>query len=136
QEYQSNGGETGAILALQPGQEVKDMLFRLTLAAVISGRVNDENGEPMGLIKVVALSRPSDEELEDRDNLSTRRLELSPAAMVQTDDRGQYRLFGLSPGEYYIQAVDEYEPHGMVFGHDSENRHHSVANMLPPTILV
>jgi hypothetical protein len=55
QEYQSRGSGTGAILALQPGQEIKDVMFRLTLAAVITGRVNDEDGEPMGLIKVVAL---------------------------------------------------------------------------------
>jgi len=121
EEYQSNGGETGAILALQPGQEVKDALFRLTLAAVITGRVSDEDGDAMGLVKIVALSRPSEEEMEDRDNLSGRRPELSPAAMAQTDDRGQYRLFGLKPGEYYIKAADEYEPMtGVLIGHDWE----------------
>ena len=50
QHYQSTGGDTGAILALQAGQEVKDVLFRMTLAAVFTGRVNDEDGEPMALI--------------------------------------------------------------------------------------
>jgi len=122
QEYQSNGGETGAILALQAGQDVNDVIFRLTLAAVITGRVSDEDGEPMGLVKIVALSRPSEEETEDRDNFSARQPELRPATMAQTDDRGQYRLFGLKPGEYYIQAADEYEPPQMDFGHDWEIR--------------
>lgn len=121
QEYQSHGTDTGAILALQPGQEIKDVIFRLSMAAVITGRLNDEDGDPMGLIVVVALRRPTEEELEDRENLSPRP-ELRPAATAQTDDRGQYRMFGLKPGEYYIQAKDEYEPQGMIFGHDWEIR--------------
>src|SRR4030081_427980 len=62
QHYQSSGDDTGAILALQAGQELKDVLFRLTLAAVLTGRVNDEDGEPMALVEVVALRRPTDEE--------------------------------------------------------------------------
>jgi hypothetical protein len=108
QHYQSSGDDTGAILALQAGQELKDVLFRLTLAAVLTGRVNDEDGEPMALVEVVALRRPTDEETEDRDDSPSRRPELLPAGNAQTDDRGQYRIFGLKAGEYYIKAVDEY----------------------------
>jgi protocatechuate 3,4-dioxygenase beta subunit len=110
QHYQSTGGDTGAILALQAGQEVKDVLFRMTLAAVFTGRVNDEDGEPMALIQVVALRRPTDEETEDRDDSRSTGQELLPAGIAQTDDRGQYRIFGLKSGEYYIRAVDDYEP--------------------------
>jgi hypothetical protein len=110
QHYQSTGGDTGAILALQAGQEVKDVLFRMTLAAVFTGRVNDEDGEPMALIQVVALRRPTDEEAEDRDDSRSTGQELLPAGIAQTDDRGQYRIFGLKAGEYYIRAVDDYEP--------------------------
>jgi protocatechuate 3,4-dioxygenase beta subunit len=95
----------------------------LTLAAVITGRVSDEDGDAMGLVKIVALHRPGDEEMEEWDKFSSRRPELRPAAMTQTDDRGMYRIFGLKPGEYYIQAADEYEPMGgMLFGHDWEIR--------------
>jgi len=134
QEYQSHGNDTGAILALRAGQEVKDILFHLTLAAVITGRVSDEDGDAMSLVKIVALHRPSDEELEEWDKFSSRRPELRPAAMAQTDDRGIYRLFGLKPGEYYIQAADEYAPMGaMLFGHDWEIRGHLAANTLPRT---
>jgi 5-hydroxyisourate hydrolase-like protein (transthyretin family) len=114
QHYQSSGDDTGAVLALQPGQEVTDVLFRMTLAAVITGRVNDEDGEPMALIRVVALRKPSDEEMEDREDSPSKGQELYPAGMAQTDDRGQYRIFGLKAGEYYIKAVDEYEPMGNV----------------------
>jgi 5-hydroxyisourate hydrolase-like protein (transthyretin family) len=110
QPYQSTADDTGAVLALQAGQEVKDVLFRMTLAAVFTGRVNDEDGEPMALIQVVALRRPTDEEVEDRKDSPSRGQELRPAGMAQTDDRGQYRIFGLKAGEYYIKAVDQYEP--------------------------
>jgi protocatechuate 3,4-dioxygenase beta subunit len=112
QHYQSTGGDTGAILALQAGQEVKNVLFRMTLAAVFTGRVSDEDGEPMALIQVVALRRPTDEETEDRDDSRSTGQELLPAGIAQTDDRGQYRIFGLKAGEYYIKAVDDYEPMG------------------------
>jgi protocatechuate 3,4-dioxygenase beta subunit len=110
QHYQSTGGDTGAILALQAGQEVKDVLFRMTLAAVFTGRVNDEDGDPMALMQVVALRRPTDEETDDQDDSRSTGQELLPAGIAQSDDRGQYRIFGLKAGEYYIRAVDDYEP--------------------------
>ena len=110
QHYQSTGGDTGAILALRAGQELKDVLFRMTPAAVFTGRVSDEVGEPMALMQVVALRKPTDEEIEDRGDSAATGQELRPAGFAQTDDRGQYRIFGLKAGEYYIRAVDDYEP--------------------------
>ena len=110
QYYQSSRDDTGAVLSLHAGQEVKDVLFRMTLAGVITGRVNDADGDPMALIQVLALHRPTDEELEDQAQTPWRARELQPSALAQTDDRGQYRLFGLKPGEYYIKAIDQYDP--------------------------
>src|SRR6185369_15064527 len=106
QQFQYTGVDKGAVLALTAGEEVKDVLFRMSLAAVITGRVDDEDGEPMANIQVVALQRPSEEEREDNPWLGHR--ELSAATGGQTDDRGQYRLFGLKPGEYYIRAIDQF----------------------------
>ena len=106
QNFQSTGAEKGAVLALKAGEDVKDVLFRLTLAAVITGRVDNEDGEPMANIQVVALQRPSEEERQDHPWLG--HVELKVAAGNQTDDRGQYRLFGLKPGEYYIRAIDQF----------------------------
>jgi protocatechuate 3,4-dioxygenase beta subunit len=123
QPYPSTEGETGAVFALQAGQEVKDVLFRMTLAAVFTGRVNDDNGEPMALIQVVALRRPTNEEMEDQEDSPSRGQELHPAGFAQTDDRGQYRIFGLKAGEYYIKAMDEYEPMGrVIIGNEWEVR--------------
>jgi hypothetical protein len=110
QNYQSSGDDTGAVLALHAGQELKDVLFRMTSSSVITGRVNDEDGEPMASIQVVVLRRPTNEEREDQQEGPWRGHELQPAGLSQTDDRGQYRIFGLKPGEYYIRAIDQYEP--------------------------
>jgi len=110
QHYQSTGGDTGAVLALQAGQEAKDVLFRMTLAAVLTGRINDEDGEPMASIQVVALRKPTEGEMEDWPDSPSRGQDLLPAGMAQTDDRGQYRIFGLKAGEYYIRVVDEFVP--------------------------
>jgi protocatechuate 3,4-dioxygenase beta subunit len=41
-------------------------------------------------------------------------------AGAQADDRGQYRLYGLKPGEYYIRAVDEFVPPMMNAGSADE----------------
>ena len=57
--------------------------------------------------QVVALRKPNVEEL---DKFSLQRPELLAASSAQTDDRGQYRIFGLKPGAYYLRATDSGEP--------------------------
>jgi protocatechuate 3,4-dioxygenase beta subunit len=110
QEYKAKGTVRGALLALQPGQEVKEVLFRMTMAAVIAGRVKDDDGEPMVAIQVVALRKATDEEVEDEAPYMLHKSEMIPASAATTDDRGQYRIFGLKPGEYYIRATDSFDP--------------------------
>src|SRR5581483_4870157 len=119
QSYQSSGADTGAVLALQAGQEIRDVIFRMTLAAVINGKVSDEDGEPMAGIQVVALHRPTEDELAEH-RWRPNHQELSPVAGAQTDDRGQYRLYGLKPGEYYIRAVDQFEPSAIDMGSEDQ----------------
>ena len=110
QHYQAKGGEKGATLALKPGDKVKDVLFRMTVAAVVTGRVTNDDGEALVRAQVVALRAPSEDEIEDDVLLASRKEPLVPVSSAQTDDRGQYRIFGLNPGEYYIQATDSSQP--------------------------
>ena len=119
EQFRSAGAEKGAILALKPGEEFNDVLFRMNPAAVVTGRIDDEDGQPMAKIQVLALKRPSQEEKEDDPWLQHR--ELSAAAAGETDDRGRYRLFGLKPGEYYIRAIDQFMPTGVMMGVSSED---------------
>ena len=45
----------GRVLTLTAGQELKDVLIRLQAAAVVRGRVTDEDGEPMPNAQVAVL---------------------------------------------------------------------------------
>ena len=103
QSYQAKSTERGqgAMLSLLSQQEVADVLFRLVRAGVITGKVVDDAGEPMIGVSVTVLRKPSEEELED-----ARRTEMMSVSVAGTDDRGEYRIFGLRPGEYYVKATE------------------------------
>jgi protocatechuate 3,4-dioxygenase beta subunit len=107
QKYQAKGtGRTeGAMLSLLPAQEVTDVLFRLVRAGVITGRVVDDAGEPMIGVNVAALHKPSEEEREDF-GPRAKKVEMTTASVTHTDDRGEYRIHGLKPGEYYVKDTE------------------------------
>ena len=106
QQYQSKGaGDEGAVLSLTANQEVADAMFRLVRAGVITGKVLDDTGEPMMGVNVSVLRQPSEEEKEER-GPHGKKLEMSMVATAQTDDRGEFRLFNLKPGEYYVKAAE------------------------------
>ncbi len=92
---QRKPNDPGAVLTLRAGQVLKDLVFRLVPAAVISGRIMDEDAEPLPGITVCAL----------REVYSEGKRNLRTAAAVETNDLGEYRLYGLPPGRYFISAV-------------------------------
>jgi hypothetical protein len=95
QEYgQKTPNDPGSALTLRPGQDVKDLLFRLLPSAVIAGRVLDEEGEPLPLTEVNAL----------RQMYSNGKRQLWPQTSLSTNDLGEFRLFGLPPGRYFLRA--------------------------------
>ena len=111
QQYQAKGTDDGAVLSLKPGDRVGDVLFRMIVSGVITGRVTNEDGEGVVRVEVIALRKPGEEEMEEEGRLAFfRKSELHAVSSAQTDDRGQYRIFGLKPGDYYIEATDSYEP--------------------------
>lgn len=84
----------GVPLSLSPGQQVSDLLFRLVPAGLITGRVRDQNGEPLPSAQVTALLTSYVEGKRT----------LVPASTVMTNDLGEYRLFNLPPGKYLVSA--------------------------------
>ena len=82
-------------LTVRPGQELKDLDFQLIRGGVISGRVLDEDGEPLSGVLVHAVAR----------QYIRGQVRLMPRGSRSTDDRGEYRIFDLSPGRYFVQAV-------------------------------
>ena len=86
--------QAGTPLQLADGQQLKGIEFRLPRGSVIAGRVFDEDGDPMPGV-MVRVMRYQYQQGERR---------LTPAGNAQTDDKGQYRVWGLMPGEYYVNA--------------------------------
>lgn len=112
QHYNAGANDTGPLFSLRSGEKVSDVLFRLVAAAVITGRVSNEDGDPMQRVEVVALRRPSEEEMEDIEEARRHKIQMESVGSAQSDDRGQYRIFGLRPGEYFIRAEDSAFPRG------------------------
>ncbi len=81
------------VLTVQAGQPVKDLLFRMLPTAVISGRITDEDGDPMPEVRVFAQKK--------RPGKATR----EGVGSAGTNDLGEYRLSGLFPGQYWIVAM-------------------------------
>jgi protocatechuate 3,4-dioxygenase beta subunit len=74
---------------------MKNIDGKLTAQAVITGRVVDEDGEPLANVRVDAL----------RSAYQNGRITYISNAGVSSNDKGEYRIFGVAPGRYYISAV-------------------------------
>src|SRR5208282_4340100 len=81
------------VVTFQAGQSLDDLLLRMLPTAIISGRVTDEDGDPMSGVRVIAQKK--------KPGKATR----EGAATVATNDLGEYRLAGLFPGQYWIAAM-------------------------------
>jgi hypothetical protein len=87
--------QAGTPLQLADGQQLKGVDFRLPRGSVIAGHVSDEDGDPMPGANVRVM----------RYQYLQGDRRLTPAGNAQTDDKGQYRVWGLMPGDYYVSAV-------------------------------
>ncbi|HTM33751.1 MAG TPA: carboxypeptidase-like regulatory domain-containing protein [Vicinamibacterales bacterium] len=89
---------SGTPVELANGQLLEKINFALQRGGAISGRIVDDLGEPVAGVQVMAQRFAY--------MGGTRRLVQAGAegGMDRTDDLGQFRLFGLPPGEYYVSA--------------------------------
>ena len=86
--------ERGRPLELAEGAVLKNIDFALPPGAVVTGRVVDETGEAVAQVSV---------SLERRRYIDgVRRLVAESGS--STDDRGEFRIFGVPPGDYLIVA--------------------------------
>ena len=83
-------------IKLLPAQVLTDIDIALVQQLWVSGRILDADGTPFAGAVVSAL-RPVF--VDDRREMVT-------VAEIITNDRGEYRLFGLPAGQYFISAVD------------------------------
>ena len=87
--------QAGTPLQLGDGQQMKGVDFRLPRGGAIAGRISDEDGEPIPGA-TVRVMRYQYQQGDRR---------LVQAGGGQTDDKGQYRVWGLMPADYYVTAT-------------------------------
>jgi protocatechuate 3,4-dioxygenase beta subunit len=83
----------GVLVYLQAG-EPQNLILMMVPGGAITGRVLNEEGEPMQNVSVAAL----------RYVYTIAGRHLTEAKKATSDDKGEYRLFGLKPGSYLLLA--------------------------------
>ena len=94
QQYKPKGGAAGEGLRLSSGQELKNVDFRLVPHGTVSGRVLDEDGEPLPSAMVSAMAY----------HFMHGHRQLMAADVGQTNNRGEFSLGKLPPGHYVLCA--------------------------------
>ena len=96
---QRRPSESGTPIELGDAQTLDKLMIALPRGSVLGGRITDEFGEPVANASVIAMRYSY--------AAGGRRLTAAPGSNSRdtTDDQGQYRLFGLPPGDYFVSAT-------------------------------
>jgi hypothetical protein len=87
--------DPATVLAVEPGRTLEPVELRLPKGASISGRVLDDAGDPLPDMRVmVGRAAPVNGRLQFQ----------SLGLTATTDDRGEYRIGGLSSGSFVVNA--------------------------------
>jgi hypothetical protein len=81
-------------LSVLAGDSIEDIDFQLTQGGVITGRVTDAHGQPIVGEPIKVLPGPNT-------HAGTQAFNPFP---IMTDDRGMYRVYGLTPGHYRVSV--------------------------------
>jgi protocatechuate 3,4-dioxygenase beta subunit len=92
---QQRPSDPGTPLTLLDNQTVERVDMSLVRGSVITGRVVDEFGEPMPDVQVSV----------QRYMFVQGQRRLFPAGGGSSNDIGEFRLFGITPGQYYLSAT-------------------------------
>ena len=87
-------GGAGTPIALSSGQRVTDLRITMAHGGAIAGTIRDQRGEPLPAMSMYAVpvnAAPG--------------ASVSRESAVFTDDRGDFRIFGLRPGNYVVMAM-------------------------------
>ena len=99
QQYGARIGQpgTGSPITLELGEAIKDVEFKLTPQGVISGKVLNEDGEPLSRVSIEVFRQPSyfsrATSMVGRNIMGT-----------TTNDVGQFLIGNLAPGKYILRA--------------------------------
>ncbi len=87
--------EYGKLLDVTDGATLQNLDFALPRGGVVAGTVIDEYGEPAVGVRVTAM--------RSRYEQGKRKL-LPVGRAAETNDLGQYRIYGLQPGTYFVSS--------------------------------
>lgn len=93
-EAMSTNQSFGLPVTVAAGEALKDVEIKFRPAGAITGRVLNEDGEPMANVTLQAM----------RYAYSGGKRRLNPEGQAQTNDLGEYRIFNLLPKNYYVRA--------------------------------
>jgi hypothetical protein len=89
------GRGSGVPISVGPGQHVTGLVIRMLHGSVIAGTVRDATGRPSPGVELILLSIQS----------SNNKRRVTPVLQQgRTDNRGEYRVYGLAPGDYIVRA--------------------------------
>ena len=95
QQYGAKGpSQAGSFLTLEKSQRARDITIKMTPQGVIAGRVMDDDGDPVANATIQVLKR----------TYVRGRKQLVPVDNASTNDLGEYRVYGLPPGRYIVNA--------------------------------
>jgi Carboxypeptidase regulatory-like domain len=117
---QTRAFEQGKPLEILAGQLVEKVDFALPRGAIITGRVIDEFGEPLPDAMV---------SVQRYQNIGGQKRLVPAGRTANTNDIGEFRLFAIPPGQYYLQA--SLRPMGMPA--DSDDRSGYAPTYFPGT---
>lgn len=92
---QRKAGGPGLPIVLTAGQQLRDVQMNLTLSSSISGRILFRTGKPVVNAEVMAMKA----------SFQDGRRVLTLVQSARTNDLGEYRLYWLTPGKYYISTM-------------------------------
>lgn len=103
QQY-SSPGRAASTFTLTPGQELTGVVVKLVPQGVISGKVTDEDGDPVAQCAVQVLSQ----------RYLRGKRQYQPVGGTQVNDLGEFRLANLAPGQYMVRVVSQSRTAGLV----------------------
>lgn len=84
----------GTPISLMAGEQKRDIVMRLAPFGSVSGRMVDEDGDPIPYVQVILLAF----------QYTSKGRQLIPNQSGSTNDLGEYRIFGVNPDRYYLKA--------------------------------
>ena len=120
-------GRVGTTLSLVRQQHLSELTLKLTPHGVIAGRIVDEDGDPVANARVMLQSFRY---VQGRKQLS------NSAGWANTNDLGEYRVFGVPPGKYFLSITSSLgmQPNAMDRSATAPPEEDYVATYYPGTI--